>query len=284
MFIAGVGVAVVCGLLWLWASGHSDAYAWLAAAVVGASVVEMTRWGFRAPYPYFQIVFRADDGVTYPVSWKCGLRALVRWGWSATVLILPALYKSIVPLMIAAVVIAVMASFLRAAGVTFIPATMPRTEALDITIAGIWVSYSAVIAATGAVERLFGARPGNGLGGTNLGGGRLVIIPDRDDNLNHPDAAEEARSRRKEERRREEGHAGGGAGSPDRVQMAADLDRAYRLFGLKPGVGGDAVRKTYRGLAKKHHPDVHPGRTRWAEERMKELSAARELLEQAETG
>lgn len=56
--------------------------------------------------------------------------------------------------------------------------------------------------------------------------------------------------------------------------MAKDL---YEVLGLKKGASEEDIRKTYRKLAKKFHPDLNPGDTA-AEERFKEISAAFAIL------
>ena len=55
----------------------------------------------------------------------------------------------------------------------------------------------------------------------------------------------------------------------------------YEVLGLKPGATDKEIRAAYRKLAKKHHPDLNPGKKE-AEERFKEVSAANELLSDAE--
>jgi molecular chaperone DnaJ len=51
----------------------------------------------------------------------------------------------------------------------------------------------------------------------------------------------------------------------------------YSLLGLKKTATADEVRKAFRKLARKHHPDVNPGDKK-AEERFKEISEANEVL------
>jgi curved DNA-binding protein len=56
--------------------------------------------------------------------------------------------------------------------------------------------------------------------------------------------------------------------------MAANL---YDTLGVKRDASDDDIRKAYRKLAKKHHPDVNPG-NKSAEDKFKAVSAAYEVL------
>ena len=56
--------------------------------------------------------------------------------------------------------------------------------------------------------------------------------------------------------------------------MAANL---YDTLGVKRDASGEDIRKAYRKLAKKHHPDVNPG-NKAAEDKFKAVSAAYEVL------
>jgi DnaJ-class molecular chaperone len=54
-------------------------------------------------------------------------------------------------------------------------------------------------------------------------------------------------------------------------------DDPYKILGLAKDASADDIRKAYRKLAKKFHPDLNPG-NKVAEEQFKALSAANELL------
>ncbi|HXX30203.1 MAG TPA: molecular chaperone DnaJ [Myxococcaceae bacterium] len=56
--------------------------------------------------------------------------------------------------------------------------------------------------------------------------------------------------------------------------MAEDY---YRVLGVARAASPEEIKKAYRRLAKKHHPDVNPG-NRAAEEKFKQVSAAFEVL------
>jgi molecular chaperone DnaJ len=58
--------------------------------------------------------------------------------------------------------------------------------------------------------------------------------------------------------------------------MAKEKD-LYAILGLSKGASADEIRKAYRKLARKYHPDVNPG-DKQAEERFKDLSLANDVL------
>lgn len=51
----------------------------------------------------------------------------------------------------------------------------------------------------------------------------------------------------------------------------------YEILGVQPSASGDDIKKAYRALAKKLHPDLNPGNKR-VEQQFKEVSAAYDLL------
>ncbi|MGB2696302.1 MAG: molecular chaperone DnaJ [Candidatus Zixiibacteriota bacterium] len=51
----------------------------------------------------------------------------------------------------------------------------------------------------------------------------------------------------------------------------------YKILGVAESVSADEIKKTYRRLAKKYHPDANPG-NKAAEEKFKEISEANEVL------
>src|SRR5215467_5585669 len=59
--------------------------------------------------------------------------------------------------------------------------------------------------------------------------------------------------------------------------MAADY---YSTLGVERGAGADEIRKAYRRLARKHHPDLNPG-DKAAEDRFKKVQEAYDVLSDA---
>ena len=58
-------------------------------------------------------------------------------------------------------------------------------------------------------------------------------------------------------------------------------DDPYKILGVARDATSDAIRKAYRKLAKKHHPDLNPG-NKAAEEAFKKVVAANDLLSDPE--
>ncbi len=51
----------------------------------------------------------------------------------------------------------------------------------------------------------------------------------------------------------------------------------YKVLGVSPGATDEEIKKAYRTLAKKYHPDLNPGNEE-AEDRMNEINVAYDLL------
>ncbi|MEG2204657.1 MAG: DnaJ domain-containing protein, partial [Oscillospiraceae bacterium] len=61
----------------------------------------------------------------------------------------------------------------------------------------------------------------------------------------------------------------------------ADKRDYYDVLGLKKGASDDEIKKAYRSLAKKYHPDLNPG-DKSAEASFKEVGEAYEVLSNQE--
>jgi molecular chaperone DnaJ len=59
--------------------------------------------------------------------------------------------------------------------------------------------------------------------------------------------------------------------------MATQTKDYYGILGVKKGANSDEIRKAFRKLARKYHPDVNPGDKK-AEEKFKEISEANDVL------
>src|SRR2546425_13022211 len=59
--------------------------------------------------------------------------------------------------------------------------------------------------------------------------------------------------------------------------MATQTKDYYAALGVKKSASADDIRKAFRKLARKHHPDVNPG-DKSAEEKFKAISEANEVL------
>ena len=55
----------------------------------------------------------------------------------------------------------------------------------------------------------------------------------------------------------------------------------YKLLGLPRNASEEEIKRTYRKLARKHHPDLNPG-NKEAEARFKEVSEAYDVLSDPE--
>src|SRR5438874_4525399 len=56
-----------------------------------------------------------------------------------------------------------------------------------------------------------------------------------------------------------------------------DYKDYYKVLGVSKNAGGDEIKKAFRKMARKYHPDVNPGDKK-AEEKFKEINEAYEVL------
>ena len=66
-----------------------------------------------------------------------------------------------------------------------------------------------------------------------------------------------------------------------RVSKLAEKRDYYEVLGLQKGAGDDEIKKAFRQLAKKYHPDLNPG-DKEAETKFKEVNEAYEVLSDKE--
>ena len=64
--------------------------------------------------------------------------------------------------------------------------------------------------------------------------------------------------------------------------MAESKRDYYEVLGVSKGASADEIKKAYRSLAKKYHPDLHPDNREEAEAKFKEISEAYEVLSDPE--
>lgn len=57
----------------------------------------------------------------------------------------------------------------------------------------------------------------------------------------------------------------------------------YKVLGISPDASDEEIKKAYRDLAKKYHPDLHPG-DQACEQRMNEINAAYDQIKSGQIG
>lgn len=61
------------------------------------------------------------------------------------------------------------------------------------------------------------------------------------------------------------------------MRIVADKRDYYEVLGVSKGASGDEIKKAFRKMSKKYHPDLHPG-DKEAEEKFKEVNEAYQVL------
>lgn len=64
--------------------------------------------------------------------------------------------------------------------------------------------------------------------------------------------------------------------------MAVETKDYYKTLGIEKGASVQDIKKAYRKLARKHHPDVNPDKSAEADQKFKEINEAYEVLGDAE--